>query len=210
MRHRSCRVLPTPSEHGLLLHHGEKFLIIQVPLIIKVPLIAINDEMVAIFIFNWEVHVAMLVHEVHVAVLVHMLHQVIAFKRKGIRVLVDCFLDLPIQLIVVEPASTINQLLDLSVIIILCTAVVVIEVWQREASLGVATSSKYISDSGIIILIVDTSEHVLMVSHVLIVIIFVFLSFIIFFLTIASLVKKWRVRVVQDLLCEGPDLGQLV
>ena len=166
MRYRSCRMLATPSEHGLLLHHGKEFLIIEVPLI------PINDEMVAIFIFYWKVHVTMLIHEVHVPMLVHMLHQVIALKWKGIRVLVDCFLNLPVQLIVVEAPSTVNQLLNLSVVIVLSAAVVVVEVWQSETSLGVATTCKYISDSGIIILIVDTSQHVLMVSHVLIVIIF--------------------------------------
>jgi len=204
MRYRSCRMLATPSEHGLLLHHGKEFLIIEVPLI------PINDEMVAIFIFYWKVHVTMLIHEVHVPMLVHMLHQVIALKWKGIRVLVDCFLNLPVQLIVVEAPSTVNQLLNLSVVIVLSAAVVVVEVWQSETSLGVATTCKYISDSGIIILIVDTSQHVLMVSHVLIFIIFVVFPFFVFLLAITSLVEKWRVGVVQDLLGERPDLGQLV
>jgi hypothetical protein len=67
-------VVTCTTKHGLLLHHGEEFLIVQVRTI------PVYDEMVAFFVFfHWEVDVTMRVYQVHVSVFIHMLNQVVAF-----------------------------------------------------------------------------------------------------------------------------------
>ena len=101
--------------------------------------------------------------------------------------LIDCFLDLSVEFFIVKTASPFNQLLDFSIIVIFHASVVLIfEVREYETALGVLATREYISHG--IIIVVYTSQDVLVVSHVFIFVVII-LPVIVLLISISSLVE---------------------
>ena len=61
--------------------------------------------------------------------LIDMLNQVVALKRQSIRLmLIDSLLDLSVEFLIIKSPGSLNQLLNLSVIVVLNTAIIIVKI----------------------------------------------------------------------------------